>query len=107
MRHPAGVAATDALWGGIVQGLRVDVTARTVELEVRIEGPETAVWQLGLAGVAELRVDRPDTNSWDYTELTEVHVDEGADGRHRVELIFWDEPNGLLAVCDAITVSRV
>jgi hypothetical protein len=102
------MAATDSHWGGIVQELRLDATARTVDVDIRVvDGGEISLWRLGLAGVSQLRLDRPDPEAWDYTELTEVHVEEGGDGRQRVELVFWVEPNGLSATCDEVSVSRL
>jgi hypothetical protein len=102
------VAVTDVLWAGIVQALSLDLTARTAQLDVRVTHSGTTTdWRLALAGVTELRVERPDVNDWTYTELTEAHVHAGGDGRKRVELVFWDEPNGLWATCSEVSVSRL
>ena len=52
-----------------------DPTARVVTLVSRvIEARAAPQFMLRLFGVSELRIDRPDVESWDYTEITEAHV---------------------------------
>lgn len=95
---------TDVLWGGVVTGFAVDLASAEARLSVRVtdSGNETG-YTLVLSGVSELRIDRTDPQSWEYTELTEVHVDDEAVGC-LVELVLWSEPNGLAARCARVAV---
>ncbi|MFL6240069.1 MAG: hypothetical protein ACJ735_11325 [Actinomycetes bacterium] len=98
---------TDAndLWGGTVTDLRADLTARTVTASVSVnsQGRERN-YAVVLSGVSDLRVERPDAQ-WEYTEMTELHADP-VDGTTRVEMVFWNEPNGLTATCANIVISE-
>jgi hypothetical protein len=97
------VADTDALWGGYVRDLRVDLTARRVTVVVSVtNGGHERTFRLLLTGVRAVQVERPD-GDWERTELTELHS-SAVDGLTRVELIFWTEPNGLIATCEALSV---
>jgi hypothetical protein len=95
---------TDALWGGTLTDLQVDVLRRSVNLVVRTmdDGRDTD-YDVRLSEVTDLRVQRPDPNQWDYVEVTEVHVRSALTGQ-LVELLFWDEPNGLTATCEGVQV---
>jgi len=95
---------TDVLWGGLVTGFAVDLARAEARLRVRVTDSGNATdYTLVLSGVSELRIDRADPQSWDYTELTEVHVADGAVGC-QVELVLWSEPNGLTARCARVAV---
>jgi hypothetical protein len=100
------VVSTDQLWGGRLAALRFDATRRGLELAIDVtqHGLDES-WSVRLEGVAELRIDRPD-DEWDHTEVTELHVDDGAQGGH-LEMVFWTEPNGLHAPFSALTVRRM
>lgn len=99
------MAETDALWGGYVRDLRIDLTARQVVARVSVtHDGEDSAYRLTLSGVRSVHVERPDAE-WERTELTEVHAEDG-DGLTRVELIFWTEPNGLVATCESVAVER-
>ena len=61
----AAVTDTDRLWGGTLEAVRLDATARLVELDVSITvGDAPQRWTLRLSGVSEFRVDRPDASDW-------------------------------------------
>lgn len=92
------------LWGGVVTGLTVDLASAEARLSVRVTDVGNATdYKLVLSGVSELKIDRADPQSWDYTELTEIHVADGPYGC-QVELVLWSEPNGLTAHCTRIAV---
>ncbi|MCU1418345.1 MAG: hypothetical protein JWP32_2519 [Schumannella sp.] len=55
-------------------------------------------FMLRLFGVSELRIDRPDGESWDHTEITEARAAATSTG-FIVSMVFWNEPNGLTAHC--------
>jgi hypothetical protein len=55
--------------------------------------------------VRELRIERPDTD-WDYTEVTELHSSTAGDFTH-IEMVFWVEPNGLIAICEDFVVDQL
>ena len=104
IRHYARVADTDALWGGTLQGIQVDVTTRRLDASVRVkDSGVTRDLVLVFEGVSALRLDRAATDAWDYTEITEVHVHEAA-GEMHVEMVFWSEPEGLTADCATVRV---
>ena len=87
-----------------MDGIRFDATKRLLEADVSVLGGEDSqTWTIRLTDVSQVRVNRPDEAGWDYTEVTEVHVEPGAAGT-QVELVFWVEPNGLTATCGAVTV---
>jgi hypothetical protein len=97
------VTSTDALWGGTLAGVDLDATTRSVTVRVEVtSGREATRYSLLLRDVSLLRLERPD-GDWDYTEVTEVHVGQHAAGAS-VELIFWNEPNGLFAECSGAEV---
>jgi hypothetical protein len=54
---------------------------------------------LRLVGVSELQVERPDSDSWIYTEITEAQATPIPNG-FAVSLLFWTEPHGVTAKCD-------
>jgi hypothetical protein len=93
------VAALDEIWGSALRSFGFDPTARVATLIARVtnEG-ETTAFMLRLFGVSDLHVERPDSESWSYTEITEAHATVTATG-FVVNLLFWSEPNGLTASC--------
>lgn len=94
------------LWGGTLTGLSVDPTARTVSAAITVEGyGSQQSYQLRLIEVRELRIERPDTD-WDYTEVTELHSSTAGDFTH-IEMVFWVEPNGLIAICEDFVVDQL
>ncbi|HVT63832.1 MAG TPA: hypothetical protein VHD81_01615 [Mycobacteriales bacterium] len=100
------MVSTDQLWGGRLAALRFDPTRRVLELAIDVhrDGLDES-WSVRLEGVSELRIDRPD-DEWDYTEVTELHADEGAQGGH-LEMVFWTEPNGLRASFSVLAVNQM
>jgi hypothetical protein len=94
---------TDPLWGGTLTDLRTDLNNRTVAMEVTAG---TTVHEILMTGVSALRVERPDANPWDYTEVTEIHVSANGPKTH-IEIVLWTEPNGLWADCEQVTVTSL
>jgi hypothetical protein len=93
------VATLDDLWGSTVRSMGFDPTARVVTLIARVtDAGVTTAFMLRLFGVSELRIDRPDGESWNYTEITEAHATATPTG-FLVKLVFWNDPNGLAAQC--------
>ena len=75
------VATLDDLWGSTVRSMGFDPTARVVTLIARVtDAGVTTPFMLRLCGVSELRVERPDGESWDYTEITEAHAAASSHG---------------------------
>ena len=92
------------LWGGLVTEFTADLTRAEARLRVRVTDSGNATdYTLVLSGVSELKIDRADPQTWDYTELTEIHVAHGPSG-YQVELVLWSEPNGLSARCANVAV---
>jgi hypothetical protein len=82
------VADTSRLWGGTLDGIRLDPTKRLLEADVSVlDGEVSATWTMRLTDVSEVRVSRPDEAAWDYTEVTEVYVHASA-ATTQVELVF-------------------
>lgn len=76
-----------------------DPTARVVTLVGSVtDAGATTPFMLRLFGVSELRIDRPDGESWEYTEITEARASATSTGLI-VSVLFWNEPNGLTAHC--------
>ena len=61
----------NALWGGTLTDLRLDLNTRRATLRVTVSsgGGET-IYEVVLSGLTDLRIERPDTNDWDYSEIT-------------------------------------
>jgi hypothetical protein len=97
------MADTDALWGGTLLDLQLDLLRRSVNLVVRVNDGRVTDCEVRLSGVTDLRIERPDPNQWDYVEVSEVHVRSASTGQ-LVELLFWVEPNGLTATCEGVQV---
>ena len=87
------------LWGSTVRSMGFDPTARVLFLIARVTDNGVAnAFTLRLFGVSELHIDRPDSESWDCTEIIEAHATETPTG-FLVKLVFRNEPNGLSARC--------
>jgi hypothetical protein len=97
------VTTTDDLWGSYITGVSVDLVLRQVAINLTLdEGPERRDVCLLLEGVTELHVDRPG-EGWERVELTEVYVSDSIPVR--VELVFWSEPDGIVATCAALRIT--
>ena len=102
--HYAPVAGLDHVWGSTLLSMDFDVTERVATLTARVtDDGLVSTLTLRLSGVSHLHVERPDDNSWDYTEITEAHATETATG-FVVQLLFWTEPDGLTARCAEYSV---
>lgn len=98
------MAELDDLWGSTLLSMAYDATERVATLAVRItNGGVVSELTLRLSGVSELHVERPDDNPWDYTEIIEAHAMTTATG-FLVQLLFWNEPDGMTARCAEYSV---
>ncbi len=94
------------LWGSVVVSFVYDITARRAVLEARVlENGRKQSLVLSLVGVERLDIQRPDTNAWDYAEITEAHAHAAGEATE-LSLLFWDEPNRLSARCDSWTLEQ-
>ena len=102
--HYALVSGLDDLWGSTLLSMAYDVTERVATLALRVtDGGNVSTLTLLLSGVSDLHVERPDDNPWDYTEIVEAHTMATATG-FVVQLLFWNEPDGMTARCAEYSV---
>lgn len=95
--------ALDELWGGIVESVRLDPANQWAGLSVTLNlAGVVSRHEVEFLGVSQFRLDSDIPGPWNYSELTEAHVESDPSGRWRVEIVLWSEPTGFSVSCSEI-----
>lgn len=98
---------TDELWGGSLVSVSFDPVAWTLRFAVEVLlGEEHRRYELVLDGVTQWHSSRAVPLPWNYAEVTEVHVSEGAD-EVLVEMVLWADDTSISARCASMRVDRL
>lgn len=92
---------TDALWGGTLNEIAVDLEKHDAKLTVTVvEAGQESNHELWCRRFTDLRLFNGLPARWDYAELTEVHVSfDSASSTWLLEAILWSDEAGLAVRC--------
>ena len=97
-------ATNEELWGGTITHISLDPTGWALRVHIKVPRMDrTDEYLLSLTGIKQLTWTREVPLPWNYAELTEIHVEDEADGL-MVDVVIWNEPTGFVARCEQISV---
>jgi len=95
----------DALWGGILDVVSLDIVHQTVAFVVRVPHAEhESTHRLEVRGMRELRFFNAIRGPWSYAELTEIQAELLPTGRLLIRMMIWSEDASIVVEAAAATL---
>jgi hypothetical protein len=93
-----------ALWGGILDGVDIDLKSGTLVLRAHVEsGGTSTATEIQCEGVTAVSFATDIPWPWNYAEITDVRAGVVERGVH-LELTLWADPTALAVTASRITV---
>ena len=95
----------DALWGGILDAVSLDIVHQTITFVVRVPHAEhESTHRLEVRGTRELRFFNAIPGPWIYAELTEIHAELLPTRGLLIRMMIWSEGASIVVEADAATL---
>ena len=92
----------DVLWGAILDRINIDITSQQLAINCHVTtGSQENHYRLEFSALSEFRFFNSIPGPWKYSEITEIHTNRTPTGDTQVEIVFWSDGAGLVAVADS------
>ena len=100
---------TDRLWGGTLEGVRLDARSQTIALGIGVHSGEVSrAFELHLLGVSQFQILQQHCCEMGVCQFTEFRATrDQATGEWTFDIVLWSEDAGMSGKCASISLDGI